>query len=118
MLNPKIFYRIANNTTQQGLWYDFKGNFTGLIHTEFNFCMNNQLPMPFDSEIVGWLSATENLEDLFNWFSENDINQLEKFGYNITLYEATDYKFYNNHWIIKQDSSKFLKHIDLNNLCK
>ena len=63
---PKIFYRIANKDTKQGLWYDSEGKFTGLIHNEFNFCMNRDLPMPFDPEIVGWLSATDSLEDLFN----------------------------------------------------
>ena len=32
----KLYYRIAHEDTQQGLWYDSKGNFTGLIHDEFN----------------------------------------------------------------------------------
>ena len=54
----KLYYRIAHEETQQGLWYDSKGNFTGLIHNEFNFCMNTNLPMPFDPDLVGWLSAT------------------------------------------------------------
>ena len=66
----KVFYRVANTETEQGLWYDFKGQFTGLIHSKFDFCMNTKLPMPFDPNIVGWLSATDTLEDLFNWFSK------------------------------------------------
>lgn len=28
----KVFYRVANTENEQGLWYDFKGKFTGLIH--------------------------------------------------------------------------------------
>lgn len=69
--------------------------------------------MPFDPEIVGWLSATESLEDLFNWFSEEDILRLTEYGYSIALYEATEYKLHNNHWVIKRDSSKFKKCVSL-----
>lgn len=105
-METKTFYRVANTQTQQGLWYDFNGNFTGLIHTKYNFCTNNQLPMPFDENIVGWLSATDNLNDLYHWFTEEDITNLYPFGYRILEYEADDYKFYNNHWIIKQETSK------------
>lgn len=107
----KTFYRVANVDTEQGLWYDFKGNFTGNIHGKFNFCMNSKLPMPFDNDIVGWLSATETLDELFSWFSKEDIERLEKAGYCITVYEASEYRFYNNHWLIKQDSSKLLERI-------
>jgi len=109
--NPKTFYRVANNETQQGLWYDFNGNFTGLIHNKFNFCINSELPMPFDTDLIGWLSATETLEELYHWFTKDDIKKLEVFGYTIKIYEATEYKQHNNHWIIKQNSSKFIKSI-------
>ena len=61
------FYRVCNTETEQGLWYDFKGNFTGLIHNDFNFCVNNKLEMGFDDELVGWLSATPDLETLYTW---------------------------------------------------
>lgn len=112
-MEPKLFYRLSNIQTQQGLWYDFKGNFTGLIHNKFNFCANNQLQMPFDPEIVGWLSATETLDDLFNWFNKKDIEELEKHGYSITLYAASEYKYHNNHWVIKQNNSRLVKCIPL-----
>lgn len=106
-MEKKIFYRIGNTETEQGLWYDFEGNFTGLIHNEYNFCTNNKLEMPFDPEVVGWLSATNILEDLFNWFTKEDIRQLEEHGYRIGVYEAIDYKFHNGHFLIKQDTSVF-----------
>jgi hypothetical protein len=112
-MKTKLFYRIANHETQQGLWYDFKGNFTGLIHAKFNFCTNSKLLMPYDLNIIGWLSATETLEELFQWFTQKDIEELEKHGYTIALYEASEYKFHNNHWIIKQDSSKLVDCLSL-----
>ena len=101
----KTFYRVANNETQQGLWYDFNGNFTGLIHETFNFCKNSSLSMPFDSEISGWLSATETLDELYNWFPKEDLIKLEKQGYFITVYQASDFKKSHNHWIISQETS-------------
>ena len=116
MKHSRLFYRVANTQTQQGLWYDFKGNFTGLIHNEFNFCMNNKLQMPFDDKIVGWLSATDTLTDLFNWFSKEDLIKLKEFGYAILLYEAADYKVHQNHWVIKQESAILKEQINIDNI--
>lgn len=110
----KKFYILSNIETEQGLWYDFKGNFTGIIQTKFTFCKNNDLPMPFDQNIVGWLSATETLEELYNWFTIEDIEKLENFGFCISIYETDDYKYYNNHWIINQKTSKFIERLYLN----
>lgn len=100
-----VFYRVANNTTEQGLWYDFKGEFTGLIHEELSFCSNNELPMPFDPSIVGWLSTTDTMSDLYNWFSRDDLTSLKKYGFEAVAYEATEYREHQGHWIIKQSSS-------------
>lgn len=111
----KTFYRVANSDTEQGLWYTFKGEFTGLIHSEFNFCMNTSLPMPFDKSIVGWLSATETLEELFNWFSRDDIKRLEGHGYFITIYESSEYRYHENHWLIDQSSSILLSRLLIDN---
>jgi hypothetical protein len=112
----KIFYRVANLETKQGLWYDYQGKFTGLIHDKFSFCKNKDLQMPYDTEVVGWLSSTETLDELMNWFDINDIAKLEEYGYRVVMYEATEYKFHNNHWLIKQEGSVFIKHIDIKEL--
>lgn len=109
------FYRVCKKETLQGLWYDYTGNFTGLIHNELNFCVNYQLKMDFDPELVGWLSATETLEDLFNWFSKEDIIVLQKHGWFIHVFETNDFKHYEkfNHTIIKQETSVLTKIIEL-----
>lgn len=101
----KRFYRVGNITTEQGLWYDFEGNFTGLIHNKFNFCKNHALPMPFDENVIGYLSATDDYETLFFWFTKEDIVELQKYGYQISVYESDDYKFHDNHWLINQKTS-------------
>lgn len=109
----KTFYRIANTDTNQGLWYNIDGAFTGLIHNQFDFCALHQLPMPFDKNISGYLSATETLDELFDWFPVDDIIRLSEHGYLATVYKAVDYKFYNNHWLINQSSSIITNRISI-----
>ena len=105
------FYRVCNTNTQQGLWYNFQGEFTGLIHDKFKFCLNNELKMEYDPEIVGWLSATDSLETLYKWFTREDIKELQKRNWYIHVYEAEDVRFYERfqHQIIKQETSKFIE---------
>lgn len=109
----KLFYRVCNTETQQGLWYDFTGDFTGLIHDKFDFCANTTLAMDFDPELVGYLSATDSLEDLFKWFTKEDIARLQEHDYYIHVYETEDYKFYEKfqHLVINQQNSTLLKKI-------
>lgn len=109
------YYRVCNIKTHQGLWYDYQGVFTGLIHNEFNFCLNYKLKMDFDPEIIGWLSAVKTIEDLYQWFSKDDIIKLQEFGWYIHEFEANNVKFYEKfqHYIIKQSSSKVIQLIIL-----
>lgn len=111
----KQFYRVCNVDTQQGLWYNFSGEFTGLIHDKFNFCKNKDLLMDFDLELTGYLSATDSLDTLYNWFSEEDIKQLQKHGWYIHVYETDDYKFYEKfqHLVINQNKAKLIQKIEL-----
>lgn len=107
------FYRVSNTDTGQGLWYNYNGQFTGLIHDKFKFCKVNELKMDFDPELVGWLSATKTMEELYNWFSEGEIKQLQDHGWYIHEYEVTRHKWYERfeHFIIKQDTSILTKRI-------
>jgi hypothetical protein len=72
--------------------------------------------MDFDPELVGWLSATDSLENLYNWFSKEDILALQKEGWFIHKYETENYKFYDKfqHFIINQKDSVFVEKIVLN----
>ena len=104
----KIFYRVCNLATMQGLWYDYNGEFTGYIHDKFNFCTNNELLMDYHPELVGWLSAVDNLDDLWKWFSREDIFKLQEHDYFIHQFESEEHKFYDRfqHLIINQEKSK------------
>ena len=109
----KKYYRVSDTRTNQGLWYDMNGKFTGLIHGKFSFCANSNFEMPFDEGLVGWLSATDSLDELFEWFPKFDIIRLQNFGYKICEYEATEIKEYKNHLLINQESSKLIGFIDI-----
>ena len=114
-MEKKKYYRVCHEETLQGLWYDYTGGFTGFIHDKFNFCTNNELKMDFDPEIVGWLSATDDLEQLWFWFTKEDILKLQEHGWFIHIFEAEDVKFYERfqHKVIKQDTAKVIEVIRL-----
>jgi hypothetical protein len=114
-MENKIFYRVSNLESEQGLWYDFKGNFTGLIHTEFDFCTNSQLRMDYDNNLRGFLSSVETIDSLYQWFTKEEILRLQSNGYFIHEFESKDYWFYEpfQHWVISQNSSILTKRIIL-----
>jgi hypothetical protein len=118
-MNNKLFYRVANIETNQGLWYDYDGSFTGLIHTKFNFCASSELPMPYDSELFGWISATDDLEKLWFWFTKEDVYKLQSHGWYVYAFLATDWKMYSyddkiSHTVIDKTTSIPFMRIEIN----
>jgi hypothetical protein len=101
----RIFYRVGN-INSEGLWYNYDGNFTGRIH-KLDFLSNHKLPMPFEPELVGYLSAVETLEQLYKWFTREDIIRLQDMEYRIIEYISTDYKYYDyyQHYVINKETS-------------
>lgn len=112
------YFRVCHRDTLQGLWYTYNGEFTGLIHNEFSFCTNRDLEMEFDESIVGWLSATDTLDSLWRWFSKEDIIKLQEHGWYIHEFHTEDVKFYERfqHLIIKQDTSRVVRIIEIDSL--
>ncbi len=105
-MNKKRFWRFHDTSGKgQGLWYSIGGVFINRIQQEFSFCKASSMSMEFDPEMVGWLSATESLEVLFQWFSREEILKLQESGFRVVIFEATEYRQYNGHWLIKQGSS-------------
>lgn len=103
----KFFYRVGT-LEQEGLWYNKRGEHVGLIHTKFNFCINSNLEMPFDKELMNYLSVADSLEHLYQWFPKEDIIKLQDHGFSILEYKAVDYKFYDmfQHNVINQHTSE------------
>lgn len=102
----RYFYRIGHPTI--GLWYAANGEFSGAINTdEFKWLQASCLNMPFEPELVGWISVADSLEHLYQWFSRQELIALQKDGYVIEEWIATDYKFYElyKHNVIKKETS-------------
>jgi hypothetical protein len=97
------------------LWYDLNGDFTGIILREYDFCTSSTLPMDFDDELVGWLSAVEDLDQLWNWFSKEEVKRLQEHNYFIYVFEAEEEKFYDKyqHLVIKQETATPVRKITL-----
>jgi hypothetical protein len=55
------------------------------------------------------------LEDIFLWFTKEDLVKLSKFSYGIHVYESIDYKWYDRfkHWAIHQKTSNLIKIIEI-----
>jgi hypothetical protein len=101
----KFFYRIGTDSTE-GLWYNKEGKHTGLIHTEFSWLGASSLIMPFEPELVGYISVADSLEHLYSWFKKDEILKLQDVGFSILEYISDDYKFYElyKHNVINQNS--------------
>jgi len=71
--------------------------------------------MDYDEEVVGYLSATDEMDNLWQWFTKDDILKLQEFDYSIHVYEAHDFKWYEKfqHWLIHQQNSKLINKIKL-----
>ena len=110
MENMKLFYRIGTESTE-GLWYNKDGIFNGLIHKEFQWLNASSLLMPFEPELVGFISVADSLEHLYQWFSRKEILKLQENGFSILEYQANDYKFYDlyKHNVINQNSILYNK---------
>ena len=99
----RLFYRVGKEG-EEGLWYNKQGEFTGLIHKEFSWCNASQLQMPFEQELVGYLSVADSLEHLYKWFNRAELLILQQKGFNIYEYSTDCYKFYDlyKHNVIHQ----------------
>lgn len=108
----KFFYRVESDSDSiEGLWYNKEGVFTGLIHTEFKWLGASSLQMPYEPELVGYISVANSLEHLYDWFTRDEILKLQEIGFSICEYIADDFKFYDlyKHNVINQNSILYNK---------
>lgn len=103
----KIFYRVQQNDTTKGLWYDRDGTFNGRIEDDFSWLRASSLPMEPNVETAGgWLSATDSIETLFDWFNPVELKRLQSNNIYTYAYHATAFKWYDpyQHHLIRDDS--------------
>lgn len=92
-------FRIENQASMQGLWYDADGNFRPLI-TQLKDGRARDMPMDPDADFgvdgMRWYSACESIPALECVFSLDDVIELEGLGYGLYRFEVADFR--RNDW--------------------
>jgi len=99
-------YRVENPLSQQGLWYREDGSFNPLIKTLTN-AIARDFPMGFDPAFkvdgLDWISGCDNLTDMQNWFSVQDLTELHIRGYDLFKFEVEKYRTVNGHAVFANE---------------
>jgi hypothetical protein len=100
-------YRVENQITMIGLWYNAEGEKVDFVKTiPQSLC--HDVPMDFDPEFAGgWYSAGESLEQMGNWFSANDVSVLSQAGYDLYRVEVPEYRQANGHGFFRREGAIF-----------
>lgn len=99
-----LIYRVDNPTSYKGCWYNKDGSFNNSI-LELTGAKSRDLPMGYDPSIAGgWISATDELNKIPDWFSFKDLLELQKGGYGLYEYEVTDYRQVPGHVVFTRAS--------------
>ena len=111
-----IVFRVENPLTKQGLWYREDGGFNPYIKTLTN-AISKDLPMDFDpafkAEGLNWISGCDNLPDMQNWFSSQDLKELEARGYGLYQFFVSRYRTVNGHAAFAKEHVLETNKIDL-----
>jgi hypothetical protein len=105
---PNPVFRVENPNSHQGLWYDKDGNFNPFI-TKMTDAKSKDLPMDPDLETykaggTAWISGCDSLPDMHNWFSVQDLIELEGAGYNLYRFLVSGYRQVPGHVIFTRES--------------
>lgn len=110
-------FRVENPLSKQGLWYREDGTFNPFIQTALTNAIAKDLPMGFDPafkvEGLDWISATDSLPELKNWFSPKDLQELQSLGYSLFEFDVTRYRKLNGHAVFAKEHVLRSSRIDL-----
>lgn len=114
-------FRVENPLTKQGLWYREDGTFNPFIKTLTN-AISRDLPMGFDPEFkvdgLDWISGCDNLPDMRNWFSTQDLTELHGLGYDLYEFKVERYRTVNGHAAFAREHVLQSQKLDLSLLKK
>lgn len=114
----KWLYRLESTTTENGLWYNDKGEYVWGCKG----CSGDTkyYPMGYDERYradgKSWYSSCSNKEDLLHWFSLEDFNYLIENGFVFLRYLATDYTEYPKETVFIKETALKREEIDINSL--
>lgn len=115
-------YRIENPVTNNGLWYNANRELTAFITTLTN-AKCKDLPMPFDPELysqsgLAWLSATDRLDDILDWCSLQDLEELTEAGYGLYKFTVSHYRQVPGHAVFAREHVIACEKLDVSILQK
>ena len=109
----KLFYRV-HHPRDLGLWYNGKAEFTNEIEKLDLKCA--KLDMSFDDNCAGgFISCTDTLDNLYNWFSREELLKLVDNGYDVLVFKAEESKFHEKfkHHLFKKEGSIIVAKINI-----
>jgi hypothetical protein len=109
-------FRVENPVSKQGLWYREDGTFNPFI-TKFPNALARDYPMGFDPafkvEGLDWISACDNIPDMKNWFSAQDLADFNRVGYHLFEFNVSRYRTVSGHAVFAKEHVLEVNKIDL-----
>lgn len=109
-------YRVEHKDTKSGMWYNFDGSYNGIIN-KLTEGKSKQLPMVRDKnhnkDDKKWFSAVKSLDQLFEWFSELDLMELNNLGYELYEIKCNDYLVNSNEILFTRESVIYQNKLNL-----
>lgn len=112
-----LFYRVQH-PDGLGLWYNSQGEYTYEIGKAAVRAKGLDMSKDTDCE-GGWLSCTTSFEDLMQWWTTEEMLEMEELGYEICIFKATKYRkaIKYDHWLFHQEGSELIGKIKIEIPC-
>lgn len=95
-MKTKTVYRIENPKHMHGMWYDNKGEFDPIINELCPNALAKDFPMPYDEKHKKdgkeWYSAGKSIENMNEWFTREDAENLVNNGFELFEFEITEWQ--------------------------
>lgn len=112
-MGNKLFYRV-HHPEGKGLWYNENAIFTKEIGKLDIACAD--LEMDQNEECAGgFLSCTDSMDSLFDWFGRDELFRLRDAGYDICIFKAEKAKFHEKykHFLFQKEGSLLIAKINI-----
>jgi hypothetical protein len=110
--------RIEYATTGIGMWHTNKEDSDELLVTLLSDQKIAELPMPHDDSVYGqkgkrWYSAVPTAEMMKMWFTEQEAQEMVDLGFQVTQFDAGEWKKLEAEYIYTRESVTNWRVIDL-----
>lgn len=111
-------WRIENQNTYTGLWYNKEGIRTDFLRTNLTNAKCRDMPMDYDYETyrldgLQWISATDTIPDMRHWLAQQDAIEMLKQGYSVYEFEVSQYRKVYNHAVFAREHVLSQRIVDL-----